>query len=214
MPFDAPLSGHRTTLRLAQQRLAEARLAVEAAHGPLRRLDERRQEQRAVRAELAGHRRSRAEAVAAWIAAGEIGDRPAGEPCMVGLEQRVVELSRDAGAIHTIYAAAQAKAAAASGSVVAAGAELAVGVANAAVEACDGVVAEYRDRLRLALLAQAKVESVIAALQAEGNTSATAAAIMLRERLVEARRTVEVPRDGESGRALLARLSTDPEAEL
>jgi hypothetical protein len=214
MPFDAPLSGHRTTLKQAQDRLAAARAEVEEAHGPLRRLDERRAEQRSRRAELADHRRARAEAIAAWIAGGEQGDRPAGDPRMVGLEQRVVELSRDAGAIHTIYAAAQARAAAASGNVVAAGAELAVAVANAAVEAAGGVIAEYGERLRLALLSQARVESVIAALQAEQNSSATQAAIALRERLNEVRRTIEVPRDGEPGRRLLELLATDYEAEL
>ena len=209
-----PLSPHRDALRGAQRRLAEARAAVEAAHGPLRRLDERRAEQRELRAELAGHRRARAAAVGEWIAGGAEGDRPAGDPRMVGLEQRVVELSRDAGAIHTIYAAAQARAAAASGNVVAAGADLAVAVANAAVEAADGVIAEYKARLRLALMCKARVESLIAALMGEQNTSATGAAIRLREALVEARRAVEVPRDGESGRRLLERLATDPEAEL
>jgi hypothetical protein len=103
---------------------------------------------------------------------------------------------------------------AASGSVVAAGTDLAVAVANAAVEAADGVIAEYRERLQRALLSQARVESLIQALSAEGNTSATGAALALRQKLNEARGAVEVERDVESGRRLLERLTTDAEAEL
>jgi hypothetical protein len=177
-------------------------------------LDERRQEHRQLRERLSEHRATLKADVGNWIADGSIGPRPAGPPQMVGVEQQLRGVQADAGAIAKVYAAAQARAAAASGDVVAAGAELAVAVANAAVEAADAVVAEYRDRLRLTLLSQSRVESVIAALQAEQNTSATGAAIALRDRLNEARRAVEVPRDGESGRRLLERLATDPEAEL
>jgi hypothetical protein len=208
------LSPARQRLRDAVAALDRAQCEAEDSTKPLRRLDQVTAEVAELEHEIARLQSEDSATLGRWIAEGSIGPRPGPSASTVATEQRLTELQPAVRAVASALPAAQEAHRQSPAHLHGAAAERSLAIADVAVEASAVVAGELTAALNVALAAEAKLLGLCNELRARPDNGNGSAAEKIAALIKRAKAAAGVPRDPESGRALLGALAHNPSAEL
>jgi hypothetical protein len=212
-----PLTPARHSLRQAIARCDRARREAEAAATMIGRLSAIIDEHSRLQAEL--HELCvRDEGLRGeWIAGGRVGPDPGDPSDTHALNNKIAGMADELAAARRVMPAKEDAHRDAILKLQAAQTERSAAVAAVAVEVCEDLARELTQHLNVALQVEARLRSVLLALNAKGNagdSSAGHAAEKITGMITAAKRGAGVPHDATSGPALLEALCEDPGAKL
>jgi hypothetical protein len=223
----APLTPARAALAGAIDKLYECQLRFDKAREPLGEMERVRAasiatEGAELRAAIDRLHASYAAEVAAWIAAGAAGNRPAIAVEVFEAERRLGQIGTEAAAAAVTIAIAEEGAQKAAGNVKDATRERDAAVWPATVEACGPTFEEMRRLLSTAIRLEARLQGLVKVLRNAGDyiadqparSAAFRAAELIERQIVEIRGSCCAQLDRDPGRDLIERLRTDAAASF